>query len=425
MVRGGQWDNIAESLRLKGHEVIAPDLPRHGIDDTLPKDITMDDYVDKLIGILDKQKCSVILVGHSFNGITISRVAELRPSKIKSLVYLTAFLLPNGGSFYEAVKEVGNSIAVDNFEVSNDRTYAVVKEEELQNAFAHDISAEIFEGAKPYIVREPLAPLMYELEITDKNFEKIPKYYIETTEDKAIPIDIQRSMYKGKVLKVYSIKSSHTPNFSSPQKVVEALLDVAEEQKKINLIQSHLKVYNNIKFHRLFSNEDQLLVHFESMEGNESYAHMLLFENSMENKIHTVVQKVPDNQLGAHTMFDGASTSTPDNTEENKNIIERFLKDVWIEGKVSVIQDFFEEGKVIQHNPMVEDNVEGLFEFMKSLSSQGISLHYDEVLAIFAKGDMVMTYSKGFIGEEKHFFADLFRLKNGKIAEHWDVIQKK
>ena len=74
---------------------------------------------------------------------------------------------------------------------------------------------------------------------------------------------------------------------------------------------------------------------------------------------------------------------------------------------------------------MVEDNVEGLFEFMKSLSSQGISLHYDEVLAIFAKGDMVMTYSKGFIGGEKHFFADLFRLENGKIVEHWDVIQKK
>ena len=36
-----------------------------------------------------------------------------------------------------------------------------------------------------------------------------------------------------------------------------------------------------------------------------------------------------------------------------------------------------------------------------------------------------MTYSKGFIGGEKHFFADLFRLENGKIVEHWDVIQKK
>jgi len=39
-------------------------------------------------------------VGHSFNGITISRVAELHPEKIEKLVYLTAFLLPEGGSFF-------------------------------------------------------------------------------------------------------------------------------------------------------------------------------------------------------------------------------------------------------------------------------------------------------------------------------------
>jgi len=78
----------------------------HGSDKTSPGAITMENYVKTITDILDKQEDSVILVGHSFNGITISRVAELRPEKIKSLVYLTAFLLPNGGSFFKAVEGV-------------------------------------------------------------------------------------------------------------------------------------------------------------------------------------------------------------------------------------------------------------------------------------------------------------------------------
>ena len=189
----------------------------------------MDDYVNTLTDILDKQDNSVILVGHSFNGITASRVAELRPDKVKRLVYLTAFLLPNGSSFMSAVQGVKGSTAVDNFYLSKDQTYAMVKEDEIQNSFAHDIPKEAFDQAKPNIVPEPTAPLIYTLEITDDNFGSIPKYYIECTLDRAIPIEVQRAMYKNKVKKVYSIESSHTPNFSKPIELANILLEIAED----------------------------------------------------------------------------------------------------------------------------------------------------------------------------------------------------
>lgn len=223
-----QWENVTKILKEKGHTVITPDLPGHGTDKTSPADITMDNYVTTLTGILDKQDESVILVGHSFNGITVSRVAELRPNKVKKLVYLTAFLLPNGGSFFRAVQSVKGSTAVDNFYLSEDKTYALVKDGEIQNAFAHDIPKEVFDGAKHYIVAEPAAPLMYELEITDENYGKIPKYYIECTKDRAIPIEIQRAMYKGNVEKSYSLNSSHTPNFSQPENLANILLEILE-----------------------------------------------------------------------------------------------------------------------------------------------------------------------------------------------------
>ncbi|WP_422090877.1 alpha/beta fold hydrolase [Tenacibaculum ovolyticum] len=227
---GWQWNNVAKNLKENGHAVLTPDLAGHGTDKTSPADITMDDYVKTLVDILDKQDNPVILVGHSFNGITVSRVAELRPNKVKKLVFLTAFLLPNKGSFFGAVQTVKGSTAVDNFHLSEDKTYAFIKEDEIQNAFAHDISKEAFDAAKPYIVPEPAAPLSYKLQITDENFGKIPKYYIECTEDRAIPIEIQRAMYKGKVEKVYTLKSSHTPNFSQPENLVNILLEILKEK---------------------------------------------------------------------------------------------------------------------------------------------------------------------------------------------------
>lgn len=227
-----QWENVKSELEAQNQLVITPDLPGHGSDKTALASITMDQYVQTLLTIIDQQEKPVILVGHIFNGITVSRVAELRPKKVKALVYLTAFLLPNGGSFFKAVQGVENSTAVDNFYLSKDQTYALVKEDEIQNAFAHDIPQEAFEAAKPNIVPEPVAPLQYELQITEENYGSIPKFYIECTEDRAIPIAVQRAMYQDNVTKSYSIKSSHTPNFSQPEKVASILLDIKNELRK-------------------------------------------------------------------------------------------------------------------------------------------------------------------------------------------------
>ena len=223
-----QWQQVSKTLETAGHIVITPDLAGDGSDKTPASNITMETYVNQLLAILDGQPEKVVLVGHSFNGITVSRMAELRPKKIDRLVYLTAFLLPNGASFYDAVKGVPDSKAVEHFFLSEDQTEAFVKSEEMQNTFAHDIPAEVFNQAIAYIVPEPAAPLGYKLEVTDAVFGKIPKYYIEFTDDRAIPISAQRSIYEGKVEKVFTLNSSHTPNFSQPDKLAAILLEVIQ-----------------------------------------------------------------------------------------------------------------------------------------------------------------------------------------------------
>lgn len=222
-----QWSAVKKEIEDAGHRVIAPDLPGHG-NSTIPAgDITMEDYIQTLTQVLDSQIEEVVLVGHSFNGITVSRVAELRPYKVKSIIYLTAFLLPQGGSFFKAVKGVEGSLAVDNFYLSEDQTQALVNESKIHEAFAHDTPLERFNQVASMIVPEPAAPLSYELEVSEERWGKVPKYYIECTQDKAIPIAVQRAMYKGSVLEVFSLESSHTPNFSKPRELAEILLKIA------------------------------------------------------------------------------------------------------------------------------------------------------------------------------------------------------
>ena len=69
---GWQWEATMTHLNQDQLNPIAVDLPGHGQDSTPPNEITMDNYVDHLLDIIDHQSEKVVLVGHSFNGITIS-----------------------------------------------------------------------------------------------------------------------------------------------------------------------------------------------------------------------------------------------------------------------------------------------------------------------------------------------------------------
>src|SRR5262249_48601509 len=92
------WYKIVAGLDSAGHRLTAPDLPSGGIDATPPATVTLQSQADRLVAVLDTLPDPVILVGHSAGGPVISLAAEARPQKIAKLVYLTAFLLPDGGS---------------------------------------------------------------------------------------------------------------------------------------------------------------------------------------------------------------------------------------------------------------------------------------------------------------------------------------
>lgn len=254
----GAWSfgYVKEALEKKGHKVVVFDLPAHGEDKTAPKDVTMDSYVKATQKVIDAQDCKVILVGHSFGGMVISQVAEIRSDKIKKLVYLTAMLVPNGISFLDAVASVKTSVALNNLVFSEDKSYVTVKQNKLHEAFGADIPLETFNKTIPLLSAEPTAPLGTKLNITDSKFGSIPRYYIQTLNDHGIPTPVQEAMFTGMGIdKLYTINnSSHLPIFSHPQLIADILDDVSKQttktidnQSKINVLKEVLKASNTWK----------------------------------------------------------------------------------------------------------------------------------------------------------------------------------
>ena len=80
--------------------------------------------------------------------------------------------------------------------------------------------------------------------------------------------------------------------------------------------------------------------------------------------------------------------------------------------------------RYIQHNPIAADGIEGFRKFIE-WRSQRFPNARNEVKRTLADGDLVMVHAHSIRepGERGSAIVDIFRLENGKIVEHWDVIQ--
>jgi predicted SnoaL-like aldol condensation-catalyzing enzyme len=81
-------------------------------------------------------------------------------------------------------------------------------------------------------------------------------------------------------------------------------------------------------------------------------------------------------------------------------------------------------GRYVQHNPRIADGLGGLEAFLGLLRETFPGLRA-EVKRVLAEGDYVIVHTHGVRvpGERGSAIVDIFRLDDGKIVEHWDVIQ--
>ncbi len=125
-----------------------------------------------------------------------------------------------------------------------------------------------------------------------------------------------------------------------------------------------------------------------------------------------------------HTQIDGTMEITDlDKTEANRELVKNFLYDVMQGNNSAKTPDYFEGDIYIQHNTSIADGLSGLGAALAAMAEQNIQMIYTSVHQVLAQGNFVLAVSEGTFGGAPTSYYDLCRVENGKIAEHWDVME--
>ena len=131
----------------------------------------------------------------------------------------------------------------------------------------------------------------------------------------------------------------------------------------------------------------------------------------------------PANPSG-RTQFDGPTDIQDlDKTEANKALVKDFVHTVLVQGNFDQMGNYFEGDNYLQHNPMIADGLSGLGQALEEMAKNGVHMNFETNHIILGQGNFVLAVSEGTFAGQATSFYDLFRVENGKIAEHWDVME--
>lgn len=214
--------------------------------------------------------------------------------------------------------------------------------------------------------------------------------------------------------------------YINPEQYIQHNLAVADGLAGFGAVMQHAPPQGfKANVVRAFEDGDYVFTHTEyDFFGPKAGFDVFRFEDGkIVEHWDNLLEVQPPNPSG-RTQFDGATEITDlDKTEANKTVVKEFIDKVIIKHEMDKLATYINPEKYLQHNPAVADGLDGFGAAMKYFAENGMVMEYTQLHKVLGQGNFVLAMSEGKFGKGEHSaFYDLFRLENGQIVEHWDVI---
>ena len=183
----------------------------------------------------------------------------------------------------------------------------------------------------------------------------------------------------------------------------------------------------DIQIVRAFEDGRHVFVHaYQSLNNGEAeWVTMDFFDTDDDERIvehWDVIAPYSASTPSGHTSIDGPTAVTDlERTDANKEMVRTMIHDVLIPGgDPRNVARYISADRYIQHNRDVPDGLEHLKELA---IAEDKSLIYDEIVLLVGRGNFVATLCRARWEGAPYAQADLFRIEDGLIVEHWDAAE--
>ncbi len=227
------WDSLRAALEDQGYAAITPDMPGNSRNPATPEQINMAGCLRAV-----EESCAgisgpLLIVGHSGGGVVATQVAEVMAERVAGVAYIAGMMLPSGVGFAELAGEAQKTYLEaagiwPHLVWSEDRQSSTVPAKAICDVFLQDLPHEQAMAAAQHFCAQPEGTRALVAEWTPERFGKLPRLYIEATQDRSVVLPVQRRMQQlVPGASVVSLDTGHVPQVVATDAVADALLSFA------------------------------------------------------------------------------------------------------------------------------------------------------------------------------------------------------